>query len=136
MSDKTDDPREDLDLFTFAGLPEHSSVEHGTAKPAPSETKPDRNTRKQAPPRIFAEEMANERYLQDVAVAERYSICRQTVWCWAAKEALPEPIRLSQGVTRWRLSDLIAHERSRPRGPKANVVRRNRAKTAKAGKPL
>ena len=90
MSDKTDDPREDLDLFAFAGLPEHSSVEHGTANPAPPATKPDRNTRKQAPPRIFAEEMANERYLQDVAVAERYSITRQTVWRWAAEEALPE----------------------------------------------
>jgi predicted DNA-binding transcriptional regulator AlpA len=53
-----------------------------------------------------------ERFLRDIQVAERYNVCRQTVWRWSKNGKLPTPAQLSSGVSRWRLSDLISHEAS------------------------
>lgn len=43
-------------------------------------------------------------------VAARYGVSRATAWRWVRAGALPAPIRLSGGATRWRLSDLEAFE--------------------------
>jgi predicted DNA-binding transcriptional regulator AlpA len=49
-------------------------------------------------------------YLSDKSVAERYDTSRQTIWRWAREGDLPAPIKLSNGTTRWKLSDLQAWE--------------------------
>jgi prophage regulatory protein len=136
MSDKTDEPREGLDLFSIAGLPEHAPMGGGDLRSTPPAVNPYREIQKRARSRTSAEENPNERYLPDMAVAQRYSVSRQTVWRWAAQKKLPEPIRLSPSVTRWRLSDLIVHEGAQPRGAKGNVVSRRSVKTNKAAEPL
>lgn len=136
MSKKTREPCEGLDLFSMAGLPEFAAPEVGHLKSAAPAAKPASKPRKKSNSPSFAEGASNERYLRDTAVAQRYGVCRQTVWRWAGQGALPEPIKLSGGATRWRLSDLLAHEASLPKGAKAKVVRPRRAKAAKAGGQL
>ncbi|WP_431197562.1 helix-turn-helix transcriptional regulator [Shimia thalassica] len=55
---------------------------------------------------------SQDRYLTDREVAKRFGVCRQTVWRWVKQSQFPEPLKFSVKVTRWRLSDLIAHEAS------------------------
>jgi predicted DNA-binding transcriptional regulator AlpA len=45
-------------------------------------------------------------------VAERYGVSVPTVWTWAKPEngRLPPPHRLAENTTRWRLSELEAHD--------------------------
>ena len=50
-----------------------------------------------------------EKFLTDKAVAERYSICRETVWRWSKIGRFPKPIKFGRSV-RWRLSDLEKNE--------------------------
>ncbi|RCV90483.1 helix-turn-helix transcriptional regulator [Billgrantia montanilacus] len=52
---------------------------------------------------------ANERYLRDTDVAERYSVHRNSVHRWAKEGKIPRPVTIG-GSRRWRLSDLIATE--------------------------
>lgn len=55
---------------------------------------------------------ADERYLPDRMVAERFGVQKQTIWRWAKTSPLfPKAIKFEGGTTRWRLSDLIAYER-------------------------
>jgi prophage regulatory protein len=53
--------------------------------------------------------MQEQVFLTDRAVAARYSVGRSTVWRWAQHGQFPSPVRL-QGISRWRLADLLAHE--------------------------
>lgn len=46
------------------------------------------------------------KYLSDKHVSERYGVSRATVWRWVREGRFPSPIKLTQGSTRWRLSDL------------------------------
>jgi prophage regulatory protein len=57
-------------------------------------------------------------YVADVALAARYSVSRNTIWRWTEKGELPQPLKLSPGCTRWRLSDVEAWEASRNKGAK------------------
>lgn len=50
------------------------------------------------------------KFLSDKQVAARYSVSRATIWRWVANGKFPEPIKLSEGCTRWRLSDVEAFE--------------------------
>lgn len=53
------------------------------------------------------------RYFSDKDVAKRYGVSRPTIWRWVKNNAVfPNPIQLSPGTTRWKLSDLQAYERS------------------------
>lgn len=49
-------------------------------------------------------------YMRDTEIAEMYGISRITVWRWSRSGLLPQPVRLGPGTTRWRLSDIEAHE--------------------------
>ena len=49
-------------------------------------------------------------YLSDKQLALRYAVTRQTVWRWSREGKFPKPVTLSQGCTRWRLSDVEAWE--------------------------
>lgn len=51
-------------------------------------------------------------YLSDKTVASRYDTSRNTVWRWTREGKLPKPVRLSNGTTRWKLSDLERWESS------------------------
>jgi len=51
-------------------------------------------------------------YLKDTALARRYGVSRPTIWRWLKKGALPKPIKLPGGSTRWRMVDLYEWEQS------------------------
>lgn len=50
------------------------------------------------------------KFVTDKFLAERYAVGRTTIWRWAQEGRLPAAVRLSPGVTRWRLSDIEAFE--------------------------
>jgi len=52
-------------------------------------------------------------YVRDTDLAKRYSVHRVTIWNWARKGVLPLPVKISGGVTRWRLADIEAREAER-----------------------
>ena len=90
--------------FTEAPSPDEEECKQSTqssCKAAGGKRRPD----------LTAIERENERFLTDVAVAERYRVSRQTVWRWAKQMAeFPAPVNLSPGTSRWRLSDLLHFE--------------------------
>ena len=49
-------------------------------------------------------------WLTATQVAERYSVSVPTVWTWAREGRLPKPHKLAENTTRWRLSELDAHD--------------------------
>ena len=53
------------------------------------------------------------KYLSDSQVADRYGLHRATVWRWAKKGHLPQPIQLTEGTTRWKLEDIERFEEER-----------------------
>lgn len=50
------------------------------------------------------------KYLSDKSIAERYGVSRATVWRWVREGRFPAPLKIGQGCTRWKLSDLEAWE--------------------------
>ena len=52
----------------------------------------------------------NEVYLTVDQVAERLGVSRDTIYRWKRKGDFPLARKLSQGTTRWRLSDIVAWE--------------------------
>lgn len=49
-------------------------------------------------------------YASDRQLAERYEVSRATIWRWTKEKKFPQPVKLSPGCTRWKLSDLQAWE--------------------------
>lgn len=61
-----------------------------------------------------AKPQAEERYLSVQDVARRYAISIQTVWRHTKhNQDFPKPIKILNGSTRWRMSDILAFEVSR-----------------------
>lgn len=57
-----------------------------------------------------------ETYISDAQIAARFGVHRSTPWRWVKQVAqFPAPVKLSRGVTRWKLSDIEAWEKTRPR---------------------
>lgn len=57
---------------------------------------------------------AEERYLSVQDVARRYAISIQTVWRHTKQNpAFPKPIKILNGTTRWRMSDILSFELAR-----------------------
>ena len=57
--------------------------------------------------------MQQSNYLSVDAVAQRYGVNRATIWRWADKRNkrnFPQPVKLSPGCSRWKLSDVEAWE--------------------------
>lgn len=46
-----------------------------------------------------------KQYLSDKDNANRYAVCRQTIWRWVREGNFPSPVKIN-GATRWKLSDL------------------------------
>jgi predicted DNA-binding transcriptional regulator AlpA len=58
---------------------------------------------------------AGECFLSDLDVAKRYGVSRPTVWRWRKTNPdFPDPVLISPGTTRWKLSDLLAFEARLP----------------------
>lgn len=49
-------------------------------------------------------------WLTATQVAERYGVSIPTVWTWAREERIPQPHKLAENTTRWRLCELDAHD--------------------------
>jgi len=47
-------------------------------------------------------------YLRDVEVAKMFSVSRTTVWKWSGIGKLPEPVKISEGCTRWNRLEIEA----------------------------
>ncbi|MFL0694691.1 MAG: helix-turn-helix transcriptional regulator [Agrobacterium tumefaciens] len=57
---------------------------------------------------------AEERYLSVQDVARRYAISIQTVWRHTKQNpAFPKPIKILNGTTRWKMSDILSFELAR-----------------------
>lgn len=52
-------------------------------------------------------------YIADTALAARYGVSRTTVWRWAQHGRIPQPVKLSPGCTRWKLSEIEVWEQSK-----------------------
>ena len=46
-------------------------------------------------------------WVPDTFLAHRYAVARQTIWRWAQEGKLPQPVKLTRGCTRWRLSEVV-----------------------------
>lgn len=57
-------------------------------------------------------------WVNDKRLADRFATTRQTIWRWTARDGFgfPQPVKLSERLTRWRLSDIEAWETSRAQG--------------------
>jgi len=55
-------------------------------------------------------------HASDLQLAEKFSVSRATIWRWVANGKFPKPVKLSEGCTRWRLSDVEAFETERAGG--------------------
>lgn len=54
-----------------------------------------------------------ETFIRDTDCAARYGVSRNTIWRWSRERTdMPQPVRLSPGCTRWKLSELIAWEKA------------------------
>lgn len=53
-------------------------------------------------------------FLSDQQLADRFAVSRVTVWRWARNDAaFPQPLKLSPGCSRWRLTDIERWEDQR-----------------------
>ena len=55
----------------------------------------------------------NNQYLSVKALAARYSVAKSTCWRWTQEGKLPQPVKLTNGSTRWKLTDLEQWEAQR-----------------------
>lgn len=46
-------------------------------------------------------------WLSDKQIAAELGVHRVTVWRWTRTQEFPEPIKLSERCTRWRVADVI-----------------------------
>lgn len=60
----------------------------------------------------LARKTANSRYWTDEDLAERWNVCRDTVWRWARVGAIPNPIKLPGNCTRWLREEVETCEES------------------------
>jgi prophage regulatory protein len=49
-------------------------------------------------------------FLSVKQVALRYGVSTDTIYRWRRDSTIPKPFKLSNGTTRWRLSDLTSHD--------------------------
>ncbi|MDP3196931.1 AlpA family transcriptional regulator [Tabrizicola sp.] len=49
-------------------------------------------------------------YLSVDQVAQRYGVSTDSIWRWKRQGDFPKAFAIGPNCTRWRLSDLIAHE--------------------------
>lgn len=53
---------------------------------------------------------AENPFLTDRQVAERYGVSTDSIWRWKRQGNFPAPVRVGPNCTRWRMADLLEHE--------------------------
>jgi prophage regulatory protein len=56
------------------------------------------------------DETSTEQFLTVDQVASRHNTSTDSIYRWKREGDFPKAVRLGKGTTRWRLSDLVAHE--------------------------
>lgn len=51
-------------------------------------------------------------YCSVIHLAERFGVCRGTIWKWTREKKFPKPVKISKGCTRWILDEVIKWESS------------------------
>lgn len=59
------------------------------------------------------------KYLKLKDLMDRLSVSRATIWRWTTEGNLPQPVKLSERCTRWRLIDIEQWEEAREQNPKS-----------------
>ena len=57
--------------------------------------------------------MTENIYLSVTQLARRYSVDRSTIWRWVQDGILPQPFRISDQCTRWRLDEIEKRDAER-----------------------
>jgi prophage regulatory protein len=55
------------------------------------------------------------RFVSTAQLAERYGVSKATIWRWVNRQILPQPIKLSEQCTRFRLDEVEQREAERER---------------------
>lgn len=50
------------------------------------------------------------KFLSDRQIAERYSVCRSSIWRWINTRNFPRPVKVGENTTRWELGQVEAWE--------------------------
>jgi prophage regulatory protein len=53
------------------------------------------------------------KYISDKQLSERFATSRATIWRWVHSRDFPQPVKLSPGCTRWKISDVEDWEKTR-----------------------
>ena len=57
--------------------------------------------------------MIENTYVSVTQLARRYSVDRSTIWRWVQRGTLPQPVRLSEQTTRWKLDEIERRDAER-----------------------
>lgn len=57
--------------------------------------------------------LQHDTYHADKQLAERYKVSRATIWRWVKERDFPKPVKLGQGCTRWKGSEVEQWEGDR-----------------------
>ena len=57
--------------------------------------------------------MTENTYVSVTQLARRYSVDRSTIWRWVQRGTLPQPFRLSEQTTRWKLEEIEQRDAER-----------------------
>ncbi len=57
--------------------------------------------------------MTENTYVSVTQLARRYSVDRSTIWRWVQRGSLPQPVRLSEQTTRWKLDEIERRDAER-----------------------
>lgn len=136
MSHNISKDTDTLDLFRDFEMEEKTSPENPEPQVLQAPLKRKTPSPKAKSQEVVALHPTQERYLTDKDVGARFGVCRQTVWRWIQKKTFPEPVKLTQKSTRWKLSDLVTYEVSLSGGSKsARQLASLRGNTEKEGQP-
>lgn len=106
-------PSDDAAINTTT-LPEAVAEAAEATSPAKRRTPANVSERRKHEIVALGNPQADERYLSVQDVARRYAVSIQTIWRHTKHNPhFPKPIKILNGSTRWRLSDVLAFEISR-----------------------
>ena len=60
--------------------------------------------------RNFLKDLCTPAELQ--ALADRWEVCRDTIWRWSKLGLIPQPVKLGPNCTRWVRRSIVEHEDS------------------------
>jgi predicted DNA-binding transcriptional regulator AlpA len=53
------------------------------------------------------------RYVSAEQLAKRYCVNKSTVWRWVGRGILPQPVKISEQCTRWKLDEIEQRDAER-----------------------